>query len=581
MAELERGRSFKSEGRRVNAVPPMHLGESAMLKNLWQEAQVQQKQEQQMMFDENEKERKLQQMLEKYQNVVRQTQKQQQTPNSPPTTVQSSSYEKRIVQDKSSHCTPQPSMSHSQPCLIAVGDRNDFSPTSSWHPQFPRCSSSEQDGSTIITHTKPLSNNQKLIQSLREENMHLKQQLENYKKKTARLQKLESAHERIEAEYETMMREKERQDNLEKSAFVQMDTQIRRLINENENLQEQMEQISLSGAPQSIEQITKLNMLVADLIPQNNDMKATLKRQSVEMQAQRATLEEQRTHIAMLETALSIAQERLTRKEKMIEEQAASAERIAYLQRLLHDALCDKQARDEVHAEERARLEMEITQLKMHINKDTVAIMGGIKKGSTRSCTESSDENVVKLKKAMHGKDERITHLEKNVMELQRKLHEETEKKNSALGAISDSLEAKIKRLEDEKTERDRRIAELTELVELREEQREEDDARRDLDRMEDIRRRIDERKRKQRQESATNCCSASDDHSRSPSSSMIPSSHLLFDSTSLLSDLSSGRLSTNGQTLSSHYTSRPSTLQYGLFHLEKRDDNGDSVWNV
>lgn len=42
-----------------------------------------------------------------------------------------------------------------------------------------------------------------------------------------------------------------------------------------------------------------------------------MKRQTVELQAQRATLEEQRTHIAMLETALTNAQERLARKEKV------------------------------------------------------------------------------------------------------------------------------------------------------------------------------------------------------------------------------------------------------------------------
>ena len=55
------------------------------------------------------------------------------------------------------------------------------------------------------------------------------------------------------------------------------------------------------------------------------------------------------------------------------------------------------QARDENHAEERARLEMEITQLKMHLNKDYG--IGGIKKGSTRSGADNSDENVAKLKK--------------------------------------------------------------------------------------------------------------------------------------------------------------------------------------
>lgn len=92
----------------------------------------------------------------------------------------------------------------------------------------------------------------------------------------------------------------------------------------------------------------------------DESLKGTVTRQALELQAQRRTLEEQRTHIAMLETALSNAQDRLTRKEKasakqeprvqmrffqMCEEHAGRSEGTAYLEKLLHDAIVDKQAR--------------------------------------------------------------------------------------------------------------------------------------------------------------------------------------------------------------------------------------------
>lgn len=51
------------------------------------------------------------------------------------------------------------------------------------------------------------------------------------------------------------------------------------------------------------------------------------------------------------------------------EELTHMSENAKILQRQLHETLLDKQARDEAHAAERAQWEMEITQLKMQLNK--------------------------------------------------------------------------------------------------------------------------------------------------------------------------------------------------------------------
>lgn len=125
----------------------------------------------------------------------------------------------------------------------------------------------------------------------------------------------------------------------------------------------------------------------------DKELAAVKDRQRLELEAQNATLEEQRTHISMLEKALSNAQERLAKREKVIfllrnaplqwkffavlshndfevcDELTLAAERANHLQRLLHETLLDKQARDETHAQERTQWEMDMTQLKMQLNK--------------------------------------------------------------------------------------------------------------------------------------------------------------------------------------------------------------------
>ncbi|VDO99444.1 unnamed protein product [Heligmosomoides polygyrus] len=47
-----RGRSVELDGRRINAVSPMHLGESKMLQSLWKEHQQQQQEQQQQQMQQ-------------------------------------------------------------------------------------------------------------------------------------------------------------------------------------------------------------------------------------------------------------------------------------------------------------------------------------------------------------------------------------------------------------------------------------------------------------------------------------------------------------------------------------------------
>ncbi|KAL6724817.1 hypothetical protein Aduo_019672 [Ancylostoma duodenale] len=443
-----RGRSAELDGRRINAVSPMHLGESKMLQSLWKEHQQQQQEQQQQQQQlqqatstagstENrghvkgdDGDRKLQMMLEKYQSQVKL--QQQRAPSSTQTKTQSRNNINKIENHGVASVSVAPSpgrshpMSHSQPCLIAISDKPPDYSASHVHQsvsQFPNRVSSgfgsceQHEGQSNSNGIQRVPNNQKLIQSLREENLHLKREIEASKKKLVKLQQMEAAYERIEKDYENLLREKERQEGVEKSALVQMEMHLKRVISEKEALQDRLEQFSLPNA-QAMEKVNQLNMMLAEIIPQNKELAAVKDRQRLELEAQNATLEEQRTHISMLEKALSNAQERLAKREKVCDELTLAAERANHLQRLLHETLLDKQARDETHAQERTQWEMDMTQLKMQLNKDFS--QNGSLKRISRLAGDSGDETINRLKKTMYAKDERITQLERTIVELQR-----------------------------------------------------------------------------------------------------------------------------------------------------------------
>ncbi|VDP14012.1 unnamed protein product [Heligmosomoides polygyrus] len=495
----------------------------------------------------------MQMMLEKYQSQVKL--QQQRAPASSQTKTPSRNNINKIENHGVASVSIAPSpgrshpMSHSQPCLIAISDKPPDYSASHVHPsvsQFPNRVASgfgsceQHEGQSNGNGIQRVPNNQKLIQSLREENLHLKREIEANKKKLVKLQQMEAAYERIEKEYENLLREKERQEGVEKSAL----------------------QFSLPNA-QAMEKVNQLNMLLAEIIPQNKELVTVKERQRLELEAQNATLEEQRTHISMLEKALSNAQERLAKREKVCDELTVAAERANHLQRLLHETLLDKQARDETHAQERTQWEMDMTQLKMQLNKDFS--QNGSLKRMTRLGGESNDETINRLKKSMYAKDERITQLERTVVELQRRLQEESDRKKSALGSLNENLETKIKQFEEDQAAKDRRIALLNEQkVKIGEildggAKDRDDDSSLGMHKMEEIRQKIQERKRKGRM------CAAG-------GTSSGPYEQTILDSAALLSEISSP------------YGNRPSvsTGYHNLFNGEKRENaDGDNVWNV
>ena len=82
-------------------------------------------------------------------------------------------------------------------------------------------------------------------------------------------------------------------------------------------------------------EVLRKDALIAQLMSQNKMLMTTKERQDVEVSAQHETLEEQRSHIQILDTALSNAQSQLLRLEEENRLKEGYAERVKQMTRAL------------------------------------------------------------------------------------------------------------------------------------------------------------------------------------------------------------------------------------------------------
>ncbi|VDM43707.1 unnamed protein product [Toxocara canis] len=445
--------SIEPRDRRVHAVSPMHLHEGRLLSSLLHEAHNISTSNNKInaQANGNEKEQledaQLRQMIDKYQSQVLQQQQR--------ISGHSNHEIIRSFASPSSSATPQmPPMSHSQPCLITIADQKNEMMGESAPPSYPHASSSIETAEPRENASlkAKLLTSQKLLTALQEENSSLKQQCEFLKKKTTRLQQLESAYETIEREYENLTAQKEHQDNLEKAIRAKLEKQVARYAAENEMLHERVEELTqrLQIEPQA-DQLNKLNLILNEMIPQNKELLACKERQKMDIEALEVTLKDQRNHIQVGWHSLRIYCYRSTVRLLF---------KTFVQQTVMNKSVLDKEKREEEWSRERSQLEMENAQLKMQLAKESVSV--GVKKGAGARSPDS-EETVAKLKKALHAKDDRIMQLEKSVIELEAKFHEEMQRNKMAIATQSDTLSGKLKKMEEEKSEKDRKIAELTE----------------------------------------------------------------------------------------------------------------------
>ncbi|CAH0552560.1 unnamed protein product [Brassicogethes aeneus] len=302
-----------------------------------------------------------------------------------------------------------------------------------------------------------------MVQILIQENSALKNELEKCYQNVEKTQKLEHEIQKVHRAQEELVQSCERREKLERAARSRLQTDNRRYAELNRALREQVDLLSAQvlsrspvpdgNGPDSLRrEITKRDIFIKQLITQNKELTAAKERQEIELAAQRATLQEQRTHIDILDTALTNAQSNVVRLEDECRKKQVYVERVAQLQRALQSLQLASDRREQTEKKLRFQLERELQRTK--------AAQGDFSKGGWDSPNGSGSESASELKKRLREKEELIMRLEGDCSKWEQRYLEESALRQTAIDAASLPKDAKIAALEKTSQETEKIIAE-------------------------------------------------------------------------------------------------------------------------
>lgn len=296
-----------------------------------------------------------------------------------------------------------------------------------------------------------------IVALLSSENASLKSELDLYHKKVSKLQKFELEIQKVHQAHEDLVRSSEKQGKLERAIRLRLEMEIRRLQEDNKQLREQLESMSshLLKRPSSDvddtelrKELSKREVLIAQLLTQTKELIAEKERQEIELQAQRATLQEQRNHIDILDNALTNAQTNVVKLEEEVRKKQVYVDRVAQLQKALTNLHVASEKRLQMEKKVRSQLEKELETLRCH------------KRGETRGVFKTEEtESTDSLKKTVLEYEEKVIALEAEVTKWEQRYIEESTMRQIAVDAASVPKDAKIAALEKTSQESEKLIA--------------------------------------------------------------------------------------------------------------------------
>ncbi|XP_066266213.1 angiomotin-like isoform X2 [Branchiostoma lanceolatum] len=214
---------------------------------------------------------------------------------------------------------------------------------------------------------------QQMVQVLSDENKALREELEVYYKRVEKLQKFEMEIKRITDAHDRLVQSTSKREELEGQMRTKLNTEIKRLQDTNRSLREQLEESCHQLAQRQAtaeedanlrKELSRKETLVQQLIAQNKDQMGMKARLEMELAATNATLNDQRSHIEILDKALSNAQANVLRLDEECRKKQIYADRVDKLQRALTalQAACEK--REVLEKRLRARYEQELETLR-------------------------------------------------------------------------------------------------------------------------------------------------------------------------------------------------------------------------
>uniref|UniRef100_A0A182WJ41 Angiomotin_C domain-containing protein n=1 Tax=Anopheles minimus TaxID=112268 RepID=A0A182WJ41_9DIPT len=271
------------------------------------------------------------------------------------------------------------------------------------------------------------------VEAMVKENHLLKQQLNNCYLKVAKSQKLEQEIANIYRVHEELVQSCDRRERLERAARTRLQQDCRRLQELNRAFRDQVEVYQSQLHASSDHQLgrTQQDVLISQLVNQNKSLIDANRRQCIELQAQNATLEEQRIHINVLDTALKRLEEECRQKQVYVE-------RCAQLQHALQSLQNASERREQ--AERKLRIDYD---------NDLPNRSG--------SSTNSETDN---LKWQLREKDAQILRLESECAQLEQRNLEESNVRNVAKLAMERNSQETERILAEAKQEKIRYLDE-------------------------------------------------------------------------------------------------------------------------
>lgn len=310
----------------------------------------------------------------------------------------------------------------------------------------------------LSIHTPSISeeNATKVANQLLEENVALKAELDLYYGKASRLQKLELELQKVQQAHEELVRTTEKREKLQAAMRARLEQELTKAHENNRRMRERLDaalsQLSLRSLPEHSDtelkkEVSRRDVLIAQLLTQNKELAAEKERKDIELQAQRATLQEQRNHIDILDNALNNAQANVVRIEEECRKKQFYVDRVNQLQKALTNLQLASERRLAMEKRCRSQLERELEALK--------------NEGRAAPVNKKDLEDVEQLKRTLRDYEEKIIALENEVARWEQSYLEESTMRQIAVDAASVPKDAKIAALERTSQESEKLIAQV------------------------------------------------------------------------------------------------------------------------
>ncbi|KAM9788812.1 angiomotin [Neosynchiropus ocellatus] len=268
---------------------------------------------------------------------------------------------------------------------------------------------------------------QQMVDAMTDENRMLRQEMDVFREKVAKLHKLETEIQLVSEAYENLAKSSSKRESLEKTMRNKLELEVRRLHDFNRDLRERMETANKQLAAKECDGSEDNRTTISQLLVQNKETQREKEKLEMELSALRSTTEDQRRHIEIRDQALNNAQAKVVKLEEELKKKQVYVEKVERMQQALAQlqATCEK--REQLEHRLRTRLERELESLRMQQRHGSSQSNGSV----------PSEYNATALMEHLREKEERILALEADMTKWEQKYLEESVMRQFALDAAA------------------------------------------------------------------------------------------------------------------------------------------------